>query len=106
MTPIRLSALFVLAASAAAAQAQVYRCGDNATYTDKPCEGAEPVDLRTNLLNAGPRTAPPPPAEAPVPVTILPVPARPAAAPSEGDVWTRKDARDGAINSRTNGNVR
>ena len=98
MTPTRLTALFLLAAGSAAAQAQVYRCADTVTYTDKPCDGAAPIDLRTNILDAGTRQIPPDPA--PAPAIILQAPPKPEG-PASGDLWNRRDAADAEYRSRT-----
>lgn len=90
--------LFLLLGSA---HAQVYRCGDARTYTDKPCDGAQRVDLRSNIMDAGPRSAGP---EAPPPAAIvLPDPAAAAARPAEtgGSLWERKDSDNAAHQSRT-----
>jgi hypothetical protein len=59
MTILRRATPLLLLIAAFGAQAQVYRCGDAKVYTDKPCSGAEAVDLRANLLEAGPRSTPP-----------------------------------------------
>jgi hypothetical protein len=82
MKKIRLLSGSLLAAFvAASAQAQVYRCGDTRVYTDKPCEGAQPVDLRSNVMQAGPRDAPAPAAQPDKP-SVLILPEAPRAAPT------------------------
>ncbi|RYY62287.1 MAG: hypothetical protein EOO24_58560 [Comamonadaceae bacterium] len=93
-------ALLLLAAtSAAQAQGPVYRCAHRPLYTDKPCHGAEPVDTRSNLLDAGPRGFPP----QPVPqqqLTILPE-TKPAPLGTGSSVFSDRDARDAAARART-----
>ena len=88
----------LLLCAATGASAQVYRCGSSNVYTDKPCEGAAPVDLRTNILDAGTRQIPPDPP--PAPAIILQAPPKPAG-PANGDLWNRRDAADAEYRSRT-----
>lgn len=106
----RLPCFFALAFCAACGPAlgQVYRCGDTAVYTDKPCDGATPIDLRPNLLDAGPRVIPPDPP--PAPAIILPSPpAGTAPASASGgspwdrgeQVWRNRDQREAEHRSRT-----
>ena len=86
----------------AAAQSQVYRCGETREYSDKPCDGARPVDLRGNVIDAGPRGFP---ALQAVPggqaVTILPDPRQKAAPAGATSVWDRRDAADAEFRGRT-----
>jgi hypothetical protein len=96
-------ALLLLAAWGVHAQ-QVYRCGGTDTYTDKPCDNAEPVDVRPNLMDAGPtvstsREAPDQPAGPTVLKNIGRV-VTPAAG-SRPSIWESKDSRDAGHNSRT-----
>jgi hypothetical protein len=97
------SAAVLLAAASSGTKAQVYRCGDSHVYTDKPCQGASPVDVRANVLDAGPRHMPPPlPQATPAPAIILPGPAdaQQRSAPA-GSIWDRRDTRDAESRSRT-----
>src|SRR5690349_25020531 len=85
----------LLLAAATGAHAQVYRCADRPVYTDKPCTGAAPVDVRPNLLDAGPRGFP----QEPVPqnqLTIIPDsrPQQPAVGSGGGSVFSDRDARE------------
>jgi hypothetical protein len=84
---------------ACSAQAQVHRCGDSRLYTDKPCESAKPVDLRSNILNAGPRGMPAAPT--PAPAVIPPDPKAGQSDTSSGTVWDRRDAADADFRNRT-----
>lgn len=85
------------------ALAQVYRCGDARVYTDRPCDGATAVDVRANILDAGPRHMRPDalPAPVPAPAIILPDPSGGQRTQSSGSLWDRRDARDGESRSRT-----
>jgi hypothetical protein len=85
---------------ACTAYAQVHRCGDSRLYTDKPCEQAKRVDLRPNILNAGPRGMPPEPTPAPA---VIPPDRTPVPQPetSSGSVFDRRDASDAEFRSRT-----
>ena len=80
--------------------AQVYRCGDSGVYTDKPCEGATPVDLRANVLDAGPRRGPADPAPAPAVIPKTPA-VQPRSSESTGSVWSRQASRESGHRSRT-----
>jgi hypothetical protein len=93
-----------LACAASGSAAQVHRCGESSLYTDKPCRGARAVDLRPNILDAGPRQMPvdPPPAPAVIPPTAYDPP-RMAASSSSGSIWDTRDARDAESRSRTTG---
>ncbi|HEY8360904.1 MAG TPA: hypothetical protein VIL30_25880 [Ramlibacter sp.] len=98
----RGSIVLLLSIVGAAAGAQsVHRCGDGRTYTDKPCEGATAVDLRANILDAGPRDAG---RSEPAPAIILPdtsTTIRQGPATSAGSAWDRKHERDAAHERRT-----
>ena len=100
-----LLAAAVLLAAASAAQAQVYRCGNQPVYTDKPCTGAAPVDLRANIVDPGPRATPGQrEVVTPSAAHIAPdsTPKGGAAAPgTPGTVWDRRDARESENRSRT-----
>ncbi|RYZ03844.1 MAG: DUF4124 domain-containing protein [Comamonadaceae bacterium] len=97
---VACSIALLLSLLGASAGAQVYRCGDNKTYTDKPCHGAAEIDLRVNLLNAGPRTAPPEPP--PAAAIILPDTTPKQAVPSAGSsIWQNRDSRESAHQGRT-----
>lgn len=102
MTAVRTLLVTALLVLAGVAQAQVYRCGDGRTYTDKPCTGAAAVDLRTNVMNAGPRKAP---VDVPAPAVIPPGADRPLPVPDgrPSDVWQRSDGRQQEQRGRTNG---
>jgi hypothetical protein len=102
-TAARLAASLLLTAlAAAAAQAQVFRCGDSTLFTDKPCEGATEVDVRANILDAGPRWLPPPESLEPKPAIILPDTSRRApASPSGPSVWERRDRAEAEYRQRT-----
>ena len=94
--------LLLLALASTAAQAQVYRCAATGHYTDKPCHGAQAVDERANLLEAGPRLTLGGPPPAPAAAIIFPDPAA-KAQPSKGvnSVWDGRAARDAEFRSRT-----
>jgi hypothetical protein len=98
----RLAATVVLLLAAAGAQAQVYRCADRPVYTDKPCKGAAPVDVRPNILDAGPRGFPvvPPPQNQ---LTIIPDsrPKEPSVGTGGGSPFGDRDARDAQFRTRT-----
>jgi hypothetical protein len=86
----------------ASAQAQVYRCGDTSTYTDKPCRDARSVDLRSNVMNAGPRMSALPP-QVPQAAIILPD-TSPKAPPVDGGsstIYDRKASEDASHANRT-----
>lgn len=103
MTPLaRATVLVLMSVLAGSAAAQVYRCGDEKTYTDKPCHGATGVDTRPNLLDAGPRSVPGP-AQAPAPAVIPPAATPPPTSSSAASrsIWQRKDSRDAAHTDRT-----
>jgi hypothetical protein len=80
-------------------RAQVYRCGESHLYTDKPCQGATAVDVRPNILDAGPRRIPPDPAPAPAVIPPSAYQAQPTE--SAGSIWDRRDARDAGSRART-----
>jgi len=91
--------VMLLCAVGASVGAQVNRCGDG-TYTDKPCHGARAVDLRVNLLDAGPREAPR--QRKPAPALIVPDSTRrPGPAASGGSALDRKAQRDAQHENRT-----
>ncbi|MGV3572716.1 MAG: hypothetical protein ACO1PB_19130 [Ramlibacter sp.] len=93
------SIVVLLSIVGAAAGAQnVHRCGDGRTYTDKPCDGAEQVDLRSNVLKGGPRFFP---RYQPAPAVIAPDSTRQAAPSETGSAWERKMQRDAEHQSRT-----
>lgn len=99
MRRIVLSAALLVCVSSGAG-AQVFRCGSSSVYTDRPCEGASAVDVRPNILDAGPRYAPEPlPAAAPAPAIVLP--AAPKPAEPSGSVWDRRDAAEAEYRNRT-----
>jgi len=91
--------VMLLWAVGASAGAQVNRCGDGRTYTDKPCHGAQAVDLRVNLLDAGPRDAPR--QQAPAPALIVPDTSRQRSGSDGGSALDRKAKRDAEHESRT-----
>src|SRR5688572_9122911 len=96
---ISMSAV-LLACASSSTVAQVYRCGSSSVFTDKPCDGASPVDVRPNIMDAGPRYAPDPvPAAAPAPAIILRTGPKPAE--SSGSLWDRRDASESDHRSRT-----
>jgi hypothetical protein len=101
LVPCIAAVLFVGVSSGT--QAQVYRCGDSRVYTDRPCDGATAVDVRANILDAGPRHVRPDPAPAfsPAPAIILPDPSGGQRTQSSGSLWDRRDARDSESRSRT-----
>jgi hypothetical protein len=95
------AAVVLLLAAATGVQAQVYRCADRPVYTDKPCRGAAPVDVRPNLLDAGPRGFP----VVPLPqnqLTIIPD-ARPQqpVGTGGGSAFGDRDAREAQFRART-----
>lgn len=91
--------VMLLCVVGASVGAQVNRCG-NGTYTDKPCHGAKAVDLRVNLLDAGPREAPR--QRTPAPALIVPdSTARQAPAASRGSALDSKAQRDAQHENRT-----
>jgi hypothetical protein len=95
--PCLLAALW--AAGTLHAHAQVHRCGESNVYTDKPCHDARPVDLRANILDAGPRFMP---VVVPAPAVIPPSASEPKTSESGGgDVWQRRAARDAEHRART-----
>lgn len=100
MRPVVLSiSAFVLACVSSGAAAQVYRCGSSSVYTDRPCDGASAVDVRPNIMDAGPSRLDPLPAVTPAPAIILqgaPKPAQPS-----GSLWERRDAADADYRNRT-----
>ncbi|QJW83882.1 hypothetical protein HK414_07435 [Ramlibacter terrae] len=91
--------LLLLSAAGVSAFARVHRCGDGKTYTDKPCDGAEAVDLRSNILDAGPRFIPR--QDAPAPALIAPDTTRQRSAADGGSAWDRKQQRDSEHQNRT-----
>jgi hypothetical protein len=93
-----LSALLLACASSGTA-AQVYRCGSSSVFTDKPCEGASAVDVRPNIMDAGPRYVPPETAPAGAPAIILQAPPKPAE--PAGSMWGRRDAAEAEHRNRT-----
>jgi hypothetical protein len=100
--PARTSALLLACFLALPAGAQVYRCGGSNAYTDKPCEGAKNVDVRANIMDAGPRMALQPiqPAAAVV-MPAAPAVPKPGSGPSS--IWERKASDDAAHIGRTTG---
>lgn len=95
-------AIVAMALCTASAGAQVFRCGDASVYTDKPCDGATSVDVRANLLDAGPRGVPALPAEQPRPLIILPDPSRMGAGPARAaSVWEYRDRQEAEHVRRT-----
>jgi hypothetical protein len=105
MNSLRLASALVLLCAGLTANAQVHRCGDSNVYTDKPCAGAEAVDVRSNLLDAGPRTLPPLPPQTPSPPLVLKGVSRVVSSPPSpsSSAWQAKDARDAAETGRTTG---
>lgn len=97
LTTARIAALGLLTVfvPAAQAQGQVYRCGDSAVYTDKPCDEARSVDLRSNMLQAGPRSAPDTAADQPSQPLILNNISRVVntPVPPATNVWQSSDSR-------------
>ncbi|MDB5752915.1 MAG: hypothetical protein JWP65_3336 [Ramlibacter sp.] len=89
--------LSLLLATGAGAGAQVHRCGDGKTYTDKPCAGATEVDVRSNLLQAGPRFFPKYEA---APALVVPDTSRMAPTPGSGSIWQRRDNRQAGQSGR------
>ncbi|HEX2543814.1 MAG TPA: hypothetical protein VHL79_02985 [Ramlibacter sp.] len=88
--------------AACAANAQVHRCGTSSVYTDRPCEGARAVDLRSNIMDAGPRQGGSDAAPVPAPAIIMPGGAdTPKPAESSGSIWDRREARDAETRNRT-----
>ena len=104
-TPLRSGAGLVLLLAIGAASAQVYRCGTSNVYTDQPCLHPLAVDLRPNLIDAGPSVVPPDVAASPAPAIVLRnlsrVVSTPPSPPSR--IWERKDSDDAAQASRTTG---
>ena len=99
MTGLPCGSIFVLSfLLATGASAQVNRCADGKTYTDKPCAGATEVDVRSNLLQAGPRFIP---RYEPAPALIVPDTSRTQQVPSGGSVWQRRDQREAEQAGRT-----
>jgi hypothetical protein len=96
---LRVLSSFALASSFAV-EAQVYRCAGAPVYTDKPCERPALVDLRGNILGAGP--AGPAPAEHPTPAIVMPD-RRTAPGPAGGStsVWDSQAAREAHHRART-----
>lgn len=96
----RLTAMSLMAVCALAAQAQdqVYRCGGSSLYTDKPCDEAKAVDLRSNMLDAGPRTAPATESDQPSQPLILNNISRVVNTPPSpaSSVWQNSDSRQAA----------
>jgi hypothetical protein len=101
MRPLLISISAVLLACASAGTgAQVYRCGSSSVFTDRPCEGASPVDVRPNIMDAGPRYSPDAtPSATPAPAIILRSAPKPAE--SSGSLWDRRDAAESDYRSRT-----
>jgi hypothetical protein len=95
---LTLSAILLACVSWSTA-AQVYRCGNSTVFTDRPCDGATPVDVRPNIMDAGPRQVTPEPAATGAPAIILAVPPKPPQ-PS-GSLWDRRDAAEAEYRSRT-----
>jgi hypothetical protein len=95
---LSISAAF-LACVSLGAGAQVYRCGNSTVFTDRPCDGATPVDVRPNIMDAGPRQVTSEPGPTAAPAIILPAPSRPPQ-PS-GSLWDRRDAAEAEYRSRT-----
>jgi hypothetical protein len=95
-----VAAVLLLFAASGMAQAQVYRCADRPVYTDKPCTGAVAVDVRPNLLDAGPRGFPPqpPPQQQ---LTVLPDPQRQQPVGAGGSAFEGRDAREADFRART-----
>lgn len=96
---LRIATVLLLVAVPAVNAQAVHRCGNPPVYTDKPCDGATPVDLRANILDAGPRQMPAPPA--PQPAIILPGGGDPPKPESSGSLWDRRDAKDQEQRART-----
>lgn len=92
------ASLLALSVSALQAQGQVYRCGDSGLYTDKPCDDARAVDLRSNLLDAGPKTAPQTESDTPGQPMILNNISRVVTSPPSppSTVWQNSDSRTSA----------
>ena len=105
MTLLRRASPLLLLFAVLGTQAQVYRCGDAKVYTDKPCAGAEAVDLRANMLDAGPRSTPPEPVAQPALPLVLHDLSRvgSTARSPPSSIWQEKDSRDAAETSRTTG---
>ncbi|RZJ20451.1 MAG: hypothetical protein EOO54_13300 [Haliea sp.] len=95
---IGAASLLALCALATQAHAQVYRCGDSGLYTDKPCDDARAVDLRSNLLDAGPKSAPVTESDQPSQPLILNNISRVVNTPPSGPstVWQNSDSRQAA----------
>lgn len=92
------ASLLALCVPASQAQGQVYRCGDSGLYTDKPCDEARAVDLRSNLLQAGPKVAPVSESDQPSPPLILNNISRVVTTPPSppSTVWQGSDSRQSA----------
>lgn len=90
--------LSLLLTGAGVGAQSVHRCGDGKTYTDKPCAGATEVDVRSNVLDAGPRFIPQYEA---APALIVPDTSRAQQAPSSGSIWERRDAREAQQSGRS-----
>ena len=100
--PARTAALLLATLLAWPAGAQVYRCAGANSYTDKPCEGARSVDVRPNIMDAGPRMSLQP--LQPAPAVVMPgapTVAKPSGEPSS--IWERKNSEDAAHTNRTTG---
>ncbi len=94
----RCLALSACAGACLHAGAQAHRCGETSVYTDKPCADARPVDVRPNLLDAGPRFFP---SYDPAPAVIPPSAHARKPAGDDRDVWQKQKARDAQHRART-----
>jgi hypothetical protein len=104
--PLRASAGLLLLLAVGAVNAQVYRCGSSSNvYTDQPCRPRQPVDVRTNLMDAGPRVATAAVPISPAPPLVLQNLSRVVSTPPSppSTIWERKDSDDAAKASRTTG---
>ena len=98
----RTTALLLASLLAVPAGAQVYRCAGANSYSDKPCEGARSVDVRPNIMDAGPRMALQP--LQPAPAVVMPgAPAVPRPSGEPSSIWERKISDDAAHTGRTTG---
>ena len=95
----------LLLLAALGANAQVYRCGSSNVYTDTACPSRHPVDVRSNLMDAGPAIATAEPIAQSAGAIVLRNVSRVVSTPASpaSTIWQRKDADDAAATSRTTG---
>jgi hypothetical protein len=108
----KLKALAAVSAIALAtgAQAQVYRCAEDATtFTDKPCPGGEWVQVKPpNIVQPGPTFVPDkPPEKTNPPIVLQTRPTIVSTPPAPlSNVFQQRDGRNAADAQRTGGTYR